>query len=214
MRYRRLEPIEREAVESALREGDVGTLVAGIDYLPNSDQDRDRVLSLLMRCIDHTAPDVRGAAARGMGNLVRLHPDMPVDDIVRALQERLADAEIAPYVDDALSDVETAHRRSVSDPRAELVDSVRKIATGTIDDLTETLVPLGPQLERELTSPASEICRNHQESAKVASLLSALDAVLDDVPPAATDAEVLRDPGWSHVTEAAQSALAELARPS
>ncbi|MDL4820788.1 SCO4402 family protein [Actinomadura opuntiae] len=214
MRYESLEPIEREAVESALREGDVRTIVAGIDYLSNSEQDRESVLDLLMRCIGHAAPEVRGAAARGMGNLVRLHPDMPIDDIVAALRERLADAEIAPYVEDALADVETAHRRSVGDPRGELVDSVQKIADGRVGDLTETLVPLGPRLEAELASPVSDVFRNQREKAEVANLLSALDAVLDASPPGATDIEVLRDPGWSRVVDAAKSALAELSRPS
>ncbi|WP_433151942.1 hypothetical protein ACQPZ8_16380 [Actinomadura nitritigenes] len=208
-----MEPIERKAVESALREGDVGTVVAGIDYLSNFGRDRDQVLGLLMRCIGHAEPEVRGAAARGMGNLVRIHPDMPIDDIVRVLRERRADAQIAADVEDALADIEAAHRRSVSDSRGELVDSVRKIAHGTIDDLTETLVPLGPQLERELEAPDSDMFRNQRESAEVANLVSALDAVLEGVPPAATDAEVLRNPGWIHVVEAARSALAELDRP-
>jgi hypothetical protein len=212
VRYRPLDPISRADVQSALDSSDLDTLVAGINYVAGHDDDWHWVLDLLAQTIHHPSPEVRAASARGLATLARVHPNMPVDAISRMLQESLGDPQVAAYTEDALSDIRTFRRKNANDPRAEIVDSLRAIAEGKIRDLTSGLAPLGPDLERELDEPDSEVIKSQRERDGLRQLVETLDAVLASVPPDASDAAVVNNPAWQRVVQSARVALEELER--
>lgn len=212
MRYESLAPVDRAEVEAALARDDADTVIAGMNFHSHHGDDPRWVLDVCLRCISHPLPEVRAAAARGLGALARAHPEIPADTVLDVLRQRISDPDISGYVADAIADVESSRPQSAAETREELVNAVRLIASGRVDDLTRTLVPLGPDLDDDLRNPGHGAVANAHEAEALTSLVSRLDLVLDSAPPDASDEEIMRDPRWQEVRTAAGHALAVLER--
>lgn len=207
MRYESLGPVGRAEVEAALARDDVDVLVAGIGFHSHYGDDPRWALDVCLRCVSHPRAEVRTAAARGLGALARVHPEIPVGVVLDALRLLVSDPEVSGCAADAIDDVEASRPGSAGEERAELVNAVRLIASGEVDDLVGTLAPLSPDLEEELRHPGGGLVGNEREAAALARLISRLDLVLDSASPAASDEEVMRDPRWQEVRAAAGHAL-------
>lgn len=212
MRYENLRPVDHAEVEAALMRDDADALIAGIDFHSHYGDDPQWTLDVCLRCVSHPRPEVRAVVARGLGTLARVHPELPADAVLDVLRPLVSDPEISGYAADAIADVEASRPKSVVEERAELVNAVRLIASGKVDDLTRTLASLNPDIEDDLRHPGGGLVENEQEAAALTHLVSRLDLVLDSASPEASDEEIMRDPRWQEVRVAAGHALEALER--
>lgn len=105
MIYKRLEPADHQTLLTAVSTGDVKIICSAIDSIAEYDSSWDWLHDQSLELLEHSSWEVRATAARSLGTLARIHPEMPTEKAIAALKKHLSDTQIAGYVEDALDDI-------------------------------------------------------------------------------------------------------------